>query len=159
MLKEYPSDGSIFFAPMEFTTIDAKLPVQESGTFVSQAINDVAGAAFMKIVDLRARALQVAVVVKQLESPQNLLWTFKHQRDDLWRTQKAVPVNEPDDFAIALVDLNWRNRGRAFEAGKMGRLHLSIMAGGGTSEEDVELCYPLTEVSALRGFEEKLQGR
>jgi hypothetical protein len=72
------------------------------------------------VVNLCARAFQKAVVVKQFQSPQKMLPTAAQERHDLRRTEKTVPVNEPDDLTVPLRELHGSNRGSAFEAGKTG---------------------------------------
>lgn len=72
------------------------------------------------IVELGAGPFQKAVVVKQLQAPEKLLRTRSRERDDLGRTQKTVPVDQPDDDAVALGQLNGRNRTGACEPGKAG---------------------------------------
>ena len=42
------------------------------------------------------------------------------QGDDLMRTKKTMPVNEPDDVTVPFRELHGNNRGSAFEAGKAG---------------------------------------
>ena len=83
----------------------------------------------MIIVDLRARAFQVTVVIQQLQSPQKLLRTIARERDDLRRTQKTIPMNQTDDFTVALGDLYGVNERCAFETRKTVR-HPSIILEG-----------------------------
>lgn len=46
---------------------------------------------------------------------------------DMGGTKKAMLVNKPDDLTVTLSQLYGRNRGRAFEAGKAWRFHLSTL--------------------------------
>jgi hypothetical protein len=63
---------------------------------------------------------------QQLEPPQNLLLAAANQRHDLVGTQKTVPVDKPDDLAVARSKLHWGNDGGAGEAWK-SCLHGAIM--------------------------------
>ena len=69
-------------------------------------------------MDLGARSFKIAVVKEQLQPPHNLLLAAAKQRDNLMGTQKTMPVNEPDEVAVARRQLDGRNRGNAFEAGQ-----------------------------------------
>ena len=80
----------------------------------------------MVVVNLCARAFQKTVVVKQFQSPQKMLRAAAKQGDDLMRTKKTMPVNEPDDLTVPLRELHGSNRGSAFEAGKTG-YHLATL--------------------------------
>jgi hypothetical protein len=84
-------------------------------------------AATVIIVELSAGPFQKAMVVKQFQSPQKLLLAAAKKGKDLRRTQKAMPVNQADDLAVALGKLHRSNRGGAFEPGKAGKLHPSMM--------------------------------
>jgi hypothetical protein len=44
-------------------------------------------------------------------------------------TEKTVPVDEPEEVAVALRQLNGRNRGNAFETGKAFVVHSATMIG------------------------------
>jgi hypothetical protein len=66
------------------------------------------------------------VVKEQLEPPQNLLLAAANERHNLVGTQKTVPVDEPDDLAVALSKLHGGNDGRAGETWK-SCLHGAIM--------------------------------
>ncbi|MGA3266511.1 MAG: hypothetical protein ABSE16_06795 [Verrucomicrobiota bacterium] len=74
----------------------------------------------MICVNLGAWPFQKAVVVKQFQPPQKMLWSAAKQGDDLMRTEKTMPVNEPDDLEVALRQSHGGDRGSAFEAGKVG---------------------------------------
>jgi len=69
-------------------------------------------------LDLGARAFKVSVVKQHLQPPHNLLFAAAHERHDLTGTEKTMPVNEPDDVAVALRQLDGRDRGNAFETGE-----------------------------------------
>jgi len=45
-----------------------------------------------------------------------------------------MPVNEPDDSAVALREPHWGNRGGAFEAGKAG-CHYATLTEKSKTEE------------------------
>jgi hypothetical protein len=68
------------------------------------------------------------VVKEQLQPPDNLLFAAAHKRDDLAGTQKAMPVDEPDEVAVAFRQLDGRNRGNTFEAGQ-SFFHPATMRG------------------------------
>ena len=61
------------------------------------------------------------------------------QGDDLMRTQKTMPVNEPYDVTVTLRESHWSNRGSAFEAGKAYFFHSVTMTGMGEIRETAEL--------------------
>jgi len=69
-------------------------------------------------LDLGAGSLQVSVVVEQFQPPQNLLLAAAHERNNVLGTEKTVPVNEPDDLAVALLKLHGGNFCGAFKTGK-----------------------------------------
>jgi hypothetical protein len=58
------------------------------------------------------------MVEQELEPPQNLLLAAAHERHNLVGTQKAVPVNKPDDPAVTLFKLHGGNDGGARESWK-----------------------------------------
>jgi len=57
------------------------------------------------------------VVVEQFQPPGQLLRTAANQCNDLVGTEKTVPVNEPDDLAVALLKLHGGNFGSTVESG------------------------------------------
>src|ERR1039458_1598102 len=59
-------------------------------------------------------------MVKQFQSPQKVLRAVAHECHDLRRTEKTMPVNEPDDSAVTLGEPHGSGRGSAFETGKAG---------------------------------------
>src|SRR6185369_5347507 len=96
--------------------------------------------AVLVVVDLRAGAFQIAVMVEQLQSSQKLLCTAWDKRDDMRRPQKAMSVNQPDDLAITLGQLDGFGLGSTFESGKTGKHHLSTLPGGGIGAAAVTSC-------------------
>jgi hypothetical protein len=56
---------------------------------------------------------------------------------DLAGTQKAMPVDEPDDVAVALSQMDGRNREDTFETGESG--HPATMRAVEERREKVEL--------------------
>ena len=127
MLKKYSADRTIFPAPMGFMKGNVKLLFQECRSFVAQGIDHVVGPAVLVIVELRTRALQIAVVIEQLQAPQKWLRAAAEKRNDVSGTEKAMSVNQPDDLAVALRQLHGSNQMGAFETGKADRLHLSTL--------------------------------
>src|SRR5436190_14158807 len=122
MFKKYSANGTVLRAPSKLAKACTKVLLQEGSDFVTQTIHDVLGTALMVIVELRARPLQIAVMIEQLQSAQNLLRAFADQRNDLRGTEKAMPVNQPDDFPVSLCELHGSNQTRAFETGKVDGL-------------------------------------
>jgi len=123
VLKKDPANRAILLTPRERPYGDAVFFLQNGSSFVAQAVNHTAGAALVIVVELGARPFQKAMVVEQFQSPQKLLGTATHESDNMGRTQKAVPVNKPDDFAVALRKAKGGNQGGAFESRKPGRFH------------------------------------
>lgn len=60
---------------------------------------------------------RIAMMIKQLQPPHNLLLAAAKQSDELMGTDETMPVDEPDDFAVALRELNRSNRENASETG------------------------------------------
>jgi hypothetical protein len=66
---------------------------------------------------LDAGPFQKAVVIEELQSPQQLQGTAAGKGDDLVGTQKPMPVDQPENAAVAASQLH-RCNGGAFEAGQ-----------------------------------------
>jgi hypothetical protein len=67
-----------------------------------------------------------------LQPAGQLLRAAANQGDDLVRTQKTVPVDEPDDFLVARHQPDGRNRGDTLEtwqAGHPARMRLARKTG------------------------------
>lgn len=60
---------------------------------------------------------------EQLKSAQECLRTAAHERDQVRGTKKTVPVDEPEDEAVAVGQFDGDNRRRTPEAMKAGGLH------------------------------------
>jgi len=120
MFKKYPAHSAFFFAPMDPGETGAKVAPEEYRTFGAQAIYDMVGAAAVIVVELSAGSFQKAVMVKQLQPPQELLWTPGNERTNMGGTHKTKPLDEPDDFSVALGEPDGDNWGDAFKAGKTG---------------------------------------
>lgn len=56
----------------------------------------------MEVFELGARALQKTVVEEQLEPAQERLGTAAKQGDQVRGTKKTVPVDEPENEAVAV---------------------------------------------------------
>lgn len=67
------------------------------------------------------------MVVEQLQTPQDLLGTPANERCDVVRREKAMPLNEPNDLVVALIQLNRTSSANATKAGKTIFLHSSIL--------------------------------
>jgi len=67
-------------------------------------------------------------MVKQSQSPQKLLRAVANEGSNLGRTEKTMPVNQPDDFAVALRQFYRSNRGGTPETGKTEKLHRSTIS-------------------------------
>src|ERR1035438_10403263 len=129
MFKEYPARSPVLLAPTDLAKARAKVAPEECRAFAAQAIYHVTGAALVIVVDLGARTFQKAVMVKQLQPPQKLLRTAGNEGTNMGRTHKTKPVDQPDNFVVALGKLEGSDCGGAFEAGKTGRLHWPIITG------------------------------
>jgi hypothetical protein len=57
-------------------------------------------------------------VIQKFQSSQNLLPTASHEGNNVIGTEKTVPVDEPDDLAVALLKLHGCNDGGAVESWK-----------------------------------------
>ena len=91
---------------------------QKGCALVAKAVRDGSGAALMEVVDLRARALQVPVMVERLESTQNVLSAATNQRDKVRRAKKPVPMHLLKNLSVAFGQLNACDTGSALETGK-----------------------------------------
>jgi len=80
-------------------------------------------------LDLGTRTFKVAVVVEQLQPPDDLLRAAANKGDDLMRTQKTMPVDKPDDGTVAFGQLNRGNRVNAPKTGWLFLFHSATMAG------------------------------
>jgi hypothetical protein len=56
-------------------------------------------------------------MVERFEPPQNLLRAGFKQCDNLVRAQESVPVNKPNNLAVAFCKLDWGNCGSPVETG------------------------------------------
>ena len=74
-----------------------------------------------------------------LEPPHNLLLAAAHERHNLMRMKKTMPVNEPDDVAVARRQLDGRNRGDTLETGWSSFLHPATMTGTQEMRETAEV--------------------
>jgi hypothetical protein len=120
MFKKYSAHGTVLLAPMDLMKARAKFLFQQGCAFVAQTINYLSGSALMVVVELCSWPFQIAMVVKQLQPPQELLGAVADKGNDLGGTEKTMAVNLPDDFVVALCELHGSNRGITFEAGKTG---------------------------------------
>src|SRR5712692_3878116 len=120
MFEEHSSSGAVLLAPIALLKCDAKFLLQQRCALVPQTIYDMAGAAVVIVVELGARTFQKAVMVKQFQSPQKLLRTAGNEGANMGRTDIPMPLDQPDDFAVALGKLHGGSRGSTFETGKTG---------------------------------------
>jgi hypothetical protein len=74
-----------------------------------------------------------------LQPAGQILCATAEQDDDLTGTQKPVPVNEPDDFLVALNQPDGRNRGNTLKARKAG--HQASMKATSADETTCEIVY------------------
>ena len=81
----------------------------------------------MEIVDLGARALQIAVVVEQLEPTQYVLSATNDQRNKVGRAKKPVPMHLLKNLSVAFGQFNACDTGSALETGKTDLLHPVIL--------------------------------
>ena len=79
------------------------------------------------------------MMIEQLQSSQDLQGTTTDEGDDLAGTEKTMPVDEPDDVAVAFRELYRGNFGSAVEAGKAYFLHSATMTEIQTMRETAEL--------------------
>ncbi len=99
VIEVHPADVAVLSAPVFGSFADFP---EDFSRPVSQAVHDVARACFPEIFDLLSRALQEAVVIQQLQPPQDLLRRAGNKGADVRGAQEAMPVDEPDDIAVAL---------------------------------------------------------
>jgi hypothetical protein len=132
MFKKHLADSLILFAPQGTV---ANLLLDQHSALVAQAVHDGPGARGVIISKLGAGAFQKAVVIEELQSPQNLQLAAAHKRNDLAGTQKAVPVDEPDYGSVAVRQLHGGNGGSALKAGKAFICHPATMTGMGEMRE------------------------
>src|SRR5437763_1771696 len=99
MFKEYSSNSAVVLAPKRLGCRPVR-GFEQRRSFVADAIHHVLRAAFLVIVDLAAWALQIAVVIEQLQSPQERLGGVSKQSNYLRRSEKPMAVNQSDDFLI-----------------------------------------------------------
>jgi len=92
------------------------------------------------VIALGAGAFQKAVVVEEMEAPQDLLRAFTDEGYNVGRAEKTIPVNETNDGKIALRKLHWGNCNGAAEAGKPRILHSATITHGGATEEAGKSC-------------------
>jgi hypothetical protein len=59
-------------------------------------------------------------MIQQLQTPPNLLGIVIDERRNVGRTQKTMPVDQPDEVAVTFGQLNGGNRTGSFEAGETG---------------------------------------
>jgi len=127
MFEKQPGDSAILHAPFQFPKFRSAFVFQERRSLVAQTINDVPRSALVVKINLGSWAFEVTVVVKQLQPPQKRLGAVANECCDLGGTEKTVLVDQPDDFAIAVGQLDAGNLGGAFETGKTRKLHVSIL--------------------------------
>ena len=96
------------------------------------------GTAAFVVLKLGTRAFQVAVMKQPLQPAGQILRTTANQGDDLMRTQKPMPVDEPDDFVVALRQPDGRDFGDALKAWQSG--HPSNNGGSVIGSKDVKIC-------------------
>ena len=84
---------------------------------MGEAIGDPARTALV-VVNLAKWAFHVAVMVKPLQPPQNLLLAAGRQRCNLVGTKKPVAVEALQNLTVTVGQPQWRNLRRTFEAGK-----------------------------------------
>jgi hypothetical protein len=65
----------------------------------------------MVIINLTARAFQIAVMVKALQAPQNLLSAAWQKGSEMIRTKKPVTVDVVENFAVTFRQPHWANGG------------------------------------------------
>src|SRR5882724_2053070 len=123
MFDEYAPDRTILCTPVELVKWNGRFLFQQCRSFIADAIDHTMRAAALKVIDLRTRALQIPVVIEQLQSAQDLLRAAADEGHDMRGAQKPVPVNEPDNLSIAGRQLYRTDGGGAFEAGNAGRFH------------------------------------
>src|SRR5258706_4346483 len=125
MFKKNPTKRTIFLAPTDLVV--SMFAFQKGRALVAESIDNMVGTALFVIFDLCPWPFQIAMVIEQLHSTQELLRAIPNQRYDLGRPHKAVAVNESDDFTITRHQLHGSNGGSAFEARKAGEFHRSTI--------------------------------
>jgi hypothetical protein len=120
VFKEHPAHGLIFFIPRDRPRDNAEFLVQKCPGLVTQTIHDMLASAPVVILELGPRAFQISVVVEEFQPPRYLLGAGPKQGVDLMGTKKTMPVNEPEDVAVAFRESHEHDCGSAFESGKAG---------------------------------------
>jgi hypothetical protein len=118
VFQEQPADGAIPGTPIEPMGRHFEFLLEQDGSLVAQPVNHRLGTTSVVVVNLGARAFEEAVMVEQLKPAQDRLRTPADQRGDVGGTQKAMPVDVPNDLPVALSELDRRNLAGADEAGK-----------------------------------------
>ena len=93
----------------------------------------------MVVVNLGTGALQEAVVVEQVQTADEVLWTAACERHDMRGAQKAVLANQPDDLAVTLRESHGGNLGSARETGKAVGLHCATLYGWGRVQKESDV--------------------
>ncbi len=120
VFKEHPAYGTVFLIPRNRARNNAEFLVQKCPGLVAQTIYDMFTAALVVIVELGAWPFQIPMAVEELQPPGYLLRAAAKQGNDLMRTEKTMPVDEPDDVPVALRESHGNVRRSAFETGKAG---------------------------------------
>ena len=81
----------------------------------------------MEVFELGAWPLHIPVMKEKLQASQHLLWTALNQPDNMRRTEKTMPMNQSDDFKVAVGESEGWDFNRPCEAGKSGGLHSAIL--------------------------------
>ena len=99
MIEVNPANP-IFLAQFQPVIGKCQFALQNRRSFISDSVNHSARAVLV-IVNLTPGPLKEAVVVKELESPKDLLRTAGNQRAEMVGAQKPMTMNVFEDFPVA----------------------------------------------------------
>lgn len=114
--------------PLEALGLIACGFVQQVSPLGGESIDEVPRSALVVILDLRTRSFEIAVVIQELEPPQNLLAAAFGERNDLVGTEKSLPMNMPEDVEIPWGELERTDASRAFETRQSFGTHPAIVS-------------------------------
>jgi hypothetical protein len=64
----------------------------------------------VEVFELGAGTFQVSAVIEEMQTAEKLLGIVTNESNNLVGTEKAVPVDKPDDLVVAIRQCNRWNR-------------------------------------------------
>jgi hypothetical protein len=114
MFEENAADRSVLFTPTNVVELIPEFLLEQGSTFASEPVDDWAGARAVIVVELGA--LEIAVVVEELEAAEATLREVAQQSSELARTNVPMLINHPNGYAIPFHNLHSRNCGGTLKA-------------------------------------------